>query len=186
MERFSFGPRDNDIIQIAYTVADIEDGMRHYGELLHIGPWFLVGPFVPPKGVYRGAPTPMRVSLALAFTGQLMIELIAQHDKEPSVFQETLKARGAHGFHHWAVGARDFDAAVAHYKSRGYQEAFSDTAPMGFRVVYFDTSRDLPGMLEVIEMNAAAEDGFHTMYRAAQDWDGSSHIVHRLDAAPPA
>ena len=50
MDRFSFGPRDNSIIQIAYTVADIEEGMRHYTELLHVGPWFLVGPFVPPKG----------------------------------------------------------------------------------------------------------------------------------------
>jgi hypothetical protein len=37
---------------------------------------------------------------------------------------------------------------------------------MGFRVVYFDTSRDLPGMLEIIEMNADAEEGFHKMYQA--------------------
>ena len=148
MDRFSFGPRDNSIIQIAYTVADIHEGMRHYGDLLRIGPWFLVGPFVPPKGVYRGATTKMQVSLALAFTGELMIELIEQHDEEPSVFRETLKARGAHGFHHWAIGARDFENTATQYRSRGYQEAFSDLAPMGFRVVYFDTSRDLPGMLE--------------------------------------
>ena len=108
-----------------------------------------------------------------------MIELIQQHDDEPSVFGETLKARGAHGFHHWAIGARDFEKSVAHYRSLGYAEAFSDTAPMGFRVVYFDTTRDLPGMLEVIEMNAAAEQGFHAMYQAAQDWDGKTHIVTR-------
>jgi hypothetical protein len=102
MDRFSFGPRDNSIIQIAYSVADIQEEMRRYTELLHIGPWFLVGPFVPPKGVYRGAVTKMRVSLAFAYSGELMIELIEQHDKEPSVFQETLKARGAHGFHQHA------------------------------------------------------------------------------------
>src|ERR1700719_1185405 len=122
--------------------------MRQYTELLHIGPWFLVGPFVPPKGLYRGVTTKIRVSLALAFAGETNIELIQQHDEEPSVFRETLKARGAHGFHHWAVGARDFEKSVAHYRSLGYAEAFSDTAPMGFRVVHFDTTRDLPGMLE--------------------------------------
>ncbi len=186
MDRFSFGPRDNSIIQIAYTVADIHEGMRHYGDLLRIGPWFLVGPFVPPKGVYRGATTKMQVSLALAFTGQLMIELIEQHDEAPSVFRETLKARGAHGFHHWAIGARDFETTATQYRSRGYQEAFSDLAPMGFRVVYFDTSRDLPGMLEIIEMNADAEQGFHTMYQAAQEWDGKTHIVHRIETKQPA
>jgi len=165
MDRFRFGPRNNGIIQIAYSVADIEEGMRHYGELLHIGPWFLIGPFAPPKGMYRGAPTKMQVSLALAYAGELMIELIQQHDKEPSVFQETLKARGAHGFHHWAIGSRDFEKAAADYRSRGYEEAFSDTAPapLGCRVIYFDTGRDLPGMLEVIEINAGAEEAFYNI-----------------------
>jgi Glyoxalase/Bleomycin resistance protein/Dioxygenase superfamily len=185
MDRFSFGVRDNGIIQIAYTVADIQEAMRHYSELLQIGPWFLVGPFVPPKGVYRGVTTTMQVSLAIAFSGQTMIELIQQHDDKPSVFSETLKARGAHGFHHWAIGTRDFEKTVAHYRSLGYAEAFSDTAPMGFRVVYFDTTRDLPGMLEVIEMNAMAEQGFQAMYLAARDWDGKTHIVNQIRTAPP-
>jgi Glyoxalase/Bleomycin resistance protein/Dioxygenase superfamily len=186
MDRFSFGPRDNGVIQFAYTVPDIQEGMRHYAELLHIGPWFLIGPFVPPKGIYRGATTKMKVSLAFAFSGRLMIELIEQHDDEPSVFRETLSARGAHGFHHWAVGARDFEKTAAQYQSRGYQEVFSDTAPMGYRIVYFDTSHDLPGMLEVIEINAAAEEGYREMHRAAQEWDGHTHIVHRLAPKQPA
>src|SRR5215831_12923217 len=46
------------------------------------------------EGVYRGVTTTMQVSLGLAFTGQMMIELIEQHDEEASVFGETLKARG--------------------------------------------------------------------------------------------
>jgi len=181
MDRFSFGPVDNSIIQIAYSVADIEEEMRRYSELLRVGPWFLIGPFVPPKGVYRGTPTKMRVSLALAYSGDLMIELIQQHDQEPSVFQETLKARGAHGFHHWAIGARDFEKTTAQYRSRGYEEAFSDTAPapLGCRVVYFDTGRDLPGMVEVIEINAGTEEAFRNAYQAAREWNGKDHIVHR-------
>jgi hypothetical protein len=181
MDRFSFGPRDNSIIQIAYSVADIQEEMRRYTELLRVGPWFLVGPFVPPKGVYRGAVTKMRVSLAFAYSGELMIELIEQHDTEPSVFQETLKARGAHGFHHWAIGARDFEKTAAHYRARGYQEAFSDTAPapLGCRVIYFDSRRELPGMLEVIEINAATEEVYRGMYQAAREWNGKDHIVHR-------
>jgi len=181
MDRFSFGPRDNAIMQIAYTVPDIEEGMRQYTELLHVGPWFLIGPFVPPKGRYRGAMTKAHFSLALAFTGEMMIELIAQHDNEPSVFQETLKARGAHGFHHWAVGARDFEKTSALYRARGYQEAFTDTAPdpLGCRVIYFDTGRDLPGMLEVIEINAATEEAFGNMHNAALEWNGKDHVVHR-------
>lgn len=49
MERFSFGAVDNSIIQFAYTVDDIDKGMLHYAELLHIGPWFLSGLLFPQK-----------------------------------------------------------------------------------------------------------------------------------------
>jgi hypothetical protein len=81
MHRFSFGPRDN---EIAYTVADIQDGMRR--------------PLRPPEGVYRGATTSMQVSLGITFFGEVMVELIEQHNEEPSIFRETLRARGAMGF----------------------------------------------------------------------------------------
>jgi hypothetical protein len=56
MDQFSFGARDNGIIQIAYTVADIQKAMRQYTELLHVGPWFLAGPFVPPRGSIAASP----------------------------------------------------------------------------------------------------------------------------------
>ena len=95
--------------------------------------------------------------------------------------RETLKARGAHGFHHWAIGAPDFDAAVARHKALGYAEAFSDISPRGVRVVYFDTTRDLPGMLEIIEMTADAEE----QYR--HDLSGSEGMGRRnLHRAPLA
>jgi hypothetical protein len=184
MERLSFGAREKSIIQFAYTVDDIQTGMHRYTELLQIGPWFLIGPFVPAKGLYRGAVTKMSISLAVAFAGEAMVELIEQHDQAPSVYQETLKARGGHGFHHWAIGARDFQTTVAEFKSRGYEEAFSDISPRGVRVVYFDTTRDLPGMLEVIEMTADVEEQYRRMYQAAQDWDGR-HTVNRIEPKKP-
>jgi Glyoxalase/Bleomycin resistance protein/Dioxygenase superfamily len=182
---FSFGQRENSVFQVAYTVADIEQGMQRYGELLRIGPWFLVGPFVPRKGVYRGTKTQMSISIAVAFAGQLMIELIAQHDEAPSVYRETLAARGAHGFHHWAIGARNFDATVAAYRAGGYAEVFSDLSPRGVRIVYLDTSADLPGMLEIIEMTADVEEQYRRMYQAAKEWDGTTYMVHRLQPKGP-
>jgi hypothetical protein len=185
VEIFSFGPREHSIIQVAYTVGDIEKAMRQYGELLHIGPWFLIGPFVPAKGVYRGTKTTMKISIAVAFAGQVMIELIEQHDGQPSVYHETLEARRGHGFHHWAIGARDFEATVAAYEARGYTVVFSDLSPRGVRIVYLETSADLPGMLEIIEMTADVEAQYRAMYEAARQWDGKTHIVARLQPKPP-
>jgi hypothetical protein len=60
MDRFKFGPRDNSIIQVAYSVADIQEEMRRYTELLHIGPWFLVGPLCRRKGYTAARRRPCR------------------------------------------------------------------------------------------------------------------------------
>jgi hypothetical protein len=182
MDHFAFGPRDGAIVQMAYSVADIQAEMRRYSELLHVGPWFLVGPFVPPESFYRGQKTIMQVSLAYAYSGELMIELIQQHDDQPSVFQETRKAHGDWGFHHFAIGARDFDKAAADYRGRGYAEAYYGIRPepLNCRCLYFDATRDLPGMLEVIEVNQATEEFYRRMYQAAKEWNGKDHIVHRI------
>lgn len=186
MKKFSFGQREESLIQVAYTVDDIERRMREYTEFMHIGPWFLVGPFVPARGVYRGRETRVRLSLGVAFAGEIMLELIQQHDDQPSVYREMLETRGGHGFHHWAIGTREFEEKVAHYRWLGYPEVFSDVSPRGGRIAYFDTRADLPGMLEVIEVNAAVEAQYREMHKAAQAWNGINHVVHRQRSRRPA
>jgi hypothetical protein len=54
--------------------------------------------------------------------------------------------------------------------------AFSDRSPRGVRIVYMDTTADLPGMLEIIEMTDALEQRYLEMYRASLDFDGSEPI----------
>jgi hypothetical protein len=83
------------------------------------------------------------VSLARAFSGHTMIELIQQHDDAPSVLHEGDGPR-RYGFHHWALMTKRLDEDVARYRAMGYDEAFSDLLPSGARVVYVDSTRDLP------------------------------------------
>jgi hypothetical protein len=163
------------IVQIAYIVEDIESAIETYVARMNIGPWFIAGPFHPAKPVYRGKVAVPHVSLAVAYTGTVMIELIAQHDDTPSVFREVAKSRG-YGFHHWGIAVENFDEQVADYLAKGYEIAFSDTAPMGMRVAYMDTLGELPGMVELIEGNAAFEGFFTPIYKASIGWDGRDPI----------
>lgn len=163
------------LAQIAYVVQDAAAAMTAYVERMKVGPWFVAGPFTPVKAVYRGTPIAPRLTLALAYSGTTMIELIEQHDDGPSVFAEVAKARG-YGFHHFGIATQDFDADVAAYQAKGYAVAFSDEAPMGMRVAYMDTSSELPGMVELIEGNAAFEAFFTPIYRASVGWDGRDPI----------
>jgi hypothetical protein len=163
------------ILQTAFVVEDIHAAMKTYVDRMGVGPWFLAERFNPAKAVYRGTPNVPLFSLAVAYSGTTMLELIQQHDDTPSVFNEKPKAV-RYGFHHWGVAVDNFDAEVARYLAQGYEIAFSDTAPMGMRVAYMDTTKELPGMIELIEGNAAFEGAFAPAYKASLNWDGRDPI----------
>jgi hypothetical protein len=171
----AFGQPLGSIVQYAYVVEDIERAMTDFVERLGVGPWSLRERFQPVDGRYRGVPTTATFSLARAFSGHAMIELIEQHDDAPSVFHEGDGPR-RYGFHHWAVMTKRFDEDVARYRALGYEEAFSDRLPSGARIVYVDSTRDLPGMIELVERTEAQERMYAEIYRAAVDWDGRDPI----------
>lgn len=160
------------IVQYAYTVPDIGPAMTLYTDSFNVGPWFVRGPFVPRKARYRGGPTTLELTLARAFTGDSMIELVQQHDDAPSVYREVVQRRG-YGFHHWAIGSVDSERDVNRWRERGYEIAFEDFTPSGARIVYVDTTRDLAGMVEIIEMTAEMQAAYRRYHAAAVDWDGS-------------
>lgn len=163
------------IIQYAYTVADIDAEIAKQIEVFGIGPWFKLGPFTPPEARYRGEPTTMTVTIARAFAGTTMMELVAQHDDAPSVYREVIERRG-HGFHHFAITSDDLDADVARFAARGYAVCFEDRMPSGGRITYVDATGDLPGMVEIIEMTPAQEQKFAAFKKAAENWDGFDPI----------
>jgi Glyoxalase/Bleomycin resistance protein/Dioxygenase superfamily len=168
---FGFGRSAGEVIQYAYTVPDITAAMSVYTSRFGVGPWFRRGPFSPSAARYRGAPCPMTISLARVFAGDSMIELIQQHDDTPSVFNE----RG-HGFHHWAIATRDIEADIRRFAADGYPVAFEDQVPSGARIVYVDATAELPGFIELIEMNADQEAMYVGFSVAAAAWDGTDPV----------
>jgi len=178
-KNFAFGQPVGGIVQFAYTVADIDQAMKDYGQRLGAGPWFVLGPFTAPEGRYRGAPSPINVTLAIGYSGHMQIELVQQNNDVPSVFREFIAKRG-HGFHHWAIGSRSFEADIARYQAMGYEVAFSDRSPRGVRVVYMDTTAHLPGMVEIIELTEGLEARYAQMQAASVGWDGRDPVRRGL------
>lgn len=170
----NYGQPVNGVTQFAYVVADIEKAVLDYVRTWGIGPWFVMGPMSPPQHLYRGAHSGLRISLALAFSGSMMIELIQQHDDGPSVYRDTLGPGGV-GFHHIAITTNRYDEEIERYAALGYDVVFSDVL-QGGRIAYVDTSRDMPGMTELIEYTPTAEARQTRVQRASQEWDGSDPV----------
>jgi methylmalonyl-CoA/ethylmalonyl-CoA epimerase len=111
---------DRPIRQIALVVADLEVAVRAYADALGIGPWnvYTIGAPAMTGMTYRGEPADFVIRHALAYSGEVMLELV-QPIGGPSIWQEYLDARGA-SLHHIAFYVDDFDAAAAEMASRGW------------------------------------------------------------------
>jgi hypothetical protein len=177
----NFGQPDDGVIQMAYVVEDIHQAMDHWANKLNVGPWFLLDSFTGVDALYRGQPTAAAVSIAMSFAGHMMVELIQEHAPVPSVYREVIEKRG-YGFHHWGVAAKAFDVEVGKYQAAGYDLAFYARVPTGGRVAYMDTTRDLPGMVELIELGASFDPVFSRFYRATIGWDGERPVRSFMDA----
>ena len=106
------------IIQIAYVVRDIETAMRRHWEVCGIGPWH-VYEFDASKVdafVYRGKPATHKALLALAWRGDMQLELL-QPVSGYCIYDEHLERKGE-GLHHVKLYHADCAKAVADYARR--------------------------------------------------------------------
>ena len=170
-----FGQKTGGIIQMAYIVEDMMAAIDWWIRDTRTGPWFLLDSFQGEDHVYRGTRSRADVKIAMAFAGHMQIELIQPKDDHPSVYRETMRARGF-GFHHVGIASTDVDAEIASYEARGYVLAFRASVPTGGAVAYLDGGPAQPGFVELIPATPAMDAGFTAFWRASQYWQGEDPI----------
>ena len=94
--------------------------------------------------------------------------------RAPTGRRTRIAARG-YGFHHWALGTREFEADIARHEAAGTAIASRGIA-VGGKVAYVDTFARLGGFIEYIELTPPVEDFLGMVRGAAQSWDGSDPI----------
>ncbi|WP_158268803.1 VOC family protein [Salinibacterium hongtaonis] len=160
------------VFQVAYTCADARETALAWTASLGIGPWTVRGPFTAPGALYRGEPYRAELTVARTFDGALMIELIQQHDEEPSIFRDRTTAEG-YGFHHVAVATNDFDTRARSLSEASGQAVFEDVLPTGARVAFFDGAPGQPGMVELVELTSAQSASYDSLRELCRTWDGT-------------
>ena len=174
MGEFAFGGPHGGIIQTAFVVEDIRESIASWIADCKVGPWFLLDHFTGVNPVYRGNPGTADVAIAMAFAGHMQIELIQPNDEAPSVYHETIEARG-YGFHHLGRASDDIEADIAELEGRGYTIAFRAGVPTGGDVAYMDRP-GYSGFLELISATPGMEEVFTRFWQASVGWDGADPI----------
>jgi hypothetical protein len=174
-DAYGFGKRSGEVMQLAWVVRDLDTAIRHQVDVLGIGPWFVFEHFKLENLQYRGEPSNLDISLALAFSGDMCVELIQQHDDGASVYRDLLGRQGT-GFHHWGVASADYEGDIARYGEKDMPLIVDGRVSVGARAGYVDARAALQGYIEIIEVTPDV-DGLFTMIRdAATSWDGRMPI----------
>ncbi len=170
-----------EIRQMAFVVPDIDKAMQYWTKTLGIGPFFVKRRLQFSRFVYRGssAVSPV-VSIALANSGYMQIELIQQHDETPSIYKEFLDA-GREGLQHvssWLTHGA-LQERRRELLAQGAEIAQECVIPSsGVTLVYFDTNSGGEGL--IFEMSDLMEpihrERIEGIEKAARDWDGQAPI----------
>ena len=169
-----------DVRQNGYVVPDVEAAMAHWTRVLGVGPFFYFERVPIEEFSYRGKPSPLVASIALANSGPLQIELIQQRNDAPSMYRDFLARVSEGGLQHVAYWTEQFDADLARHTEAGYEVGQSGRIGENGRFVYFDTesgSSSGPGtVVELSEVSGGKGRFFAKIREIAAEWDGSDPI----------
>ena len=165
----------NNFVQIAYVVDDLDDAMLRWLDVAKCGPFFALRRITIEDFEYRGVRGHAHdISVAMAQAGPVMIELIQQHNDEPSAYRDSFP-EGSSGLHHLCSFTQDFDGELERLRLGGYPVAhrgrFGD-----IRLAYVDTREALGFMIEYVDDSAEIRAMYATVAAAAVDWDGTNPI----------
>jgi glyoxalase/bleomycin resistance protein/dioxygenase superfamily protein len=166
-------PLPGPIRQIGYVVTDLDTALAGWLEL-GIGPWFVIRG-LRQRALYRGVPCEITLSLALANSGDMQIEVIQQQDPTSSIFTEFLAA-GRQGFHQLAYWTEDFAATMQAVDVAGWPVVWSGGEDIGTRFAYVESSGCPATIIEIMELTETTEGMGKFIRDAADGWDGSDPI----------
>ncbi|HWD27192.1 MAG TPA: VOC family protein [Rhizomicrobium sp.] len=164
------------VCQNGYVVRDIEAAMTHWTQVLGVGPFYYIERVTMDWFRYRGAPSEAEVSIALANTGDLQIELIQQRNDAPSMYRDFLES-GREGLQHMSYWTRDYQADFDRFAGMGFK--IGQEGQIGGaqgRFVYFDTETHPGTVIEVSDISGSKGAFFERIKAAAAKWDGSRPI----------
>lgn len=160
--------------QLAYKVNNLEAAAAAHHRQFGSGPFFALRHVALSSSTHRGVEQAFDHSSAYGQWGGVMVELVVQHNPDPSALHDMFpQGSGAQGLHHTALFVDDLDAAIARFERDGSPLAQLSVTTTGTAFAFVDTRASLGHMLELYEPTAQLTGFYDFVAAAAQGWDGT-------------
>ncbi|MEL6528495.1 MAG: VOC family protein [Pseudomonadota bacterium] len=163
-----------DVMQLAFVPKDFDAAVKHWTQVMGVGPFFLMEGIHLEGMKYRGEPTEAVFDLALAYWGDIQIELIRPRGDHPSIYSGEY-ADVNDGLHHVCILVDDLEEAYRVCREQG-AEIVIEGALGDSKVIYVDPGLGPGSLVEILQQGEAGPGLFAMIKQAGEDWDGSEPL----------
>jgi len=156
------------ITQLGYLTDDLEAAATLWAKVMGVGPFTkMAGVIIP--ATMDDETVEIKIDLALAYQGDVQIELIQPLCDNPSPYQANKRA-GIWGAHHTQFTVEELDAAIAKCEASSMEMA-CEIISGGGRYIYM---RGDAGWIELTTPNPGLAMFFDMIKKSCAEWDGKS------------
>ncbi len=163
------------VMQIAFVPKDFDAALAHWTQVMGVGPFFLMEHIALEDLHYMGRPADTVFSLALAYWGDIQIELIRPETPGPSLYSGRHGERGD-TLHHSCILTDDIVAAKRIAEAAGATMLVEAKVGDTGAVFYCDTGGGPGSIVEVLQPATGMRDLFAMIKAASVGWDGSEPL----------
>ena len=163
------------VMQMAFVPTDFDAALTYWTQVMGVGPFYLIQNIELGEMRYLGEPTACKFSLALAYWGDMQIELIRPENDAPGIY------RGKYGvsgdvLHHTCILTDDLVQARKIAEDAGAKVLVEGTTGSDGAVIYVDTGAGAGSIVEILQMASGSEGLFAMIKAASVGWDGSDPV----------
>lgn len=160
--------------QLAYLPTDFDAAVRYWTQTMGVGPFYLLENVALGGMKYRGQPTDAVFSIAIAYWGDVQIELIRAENDAPGIY--TGEYAVTDRLHHICIFVDSIAEARAAAAAVGAEILVEGTVGADGEVIYVDAGGGPGHVIELLQNMSGADAIFQMIKDAGKDWDGSDPL----------
>lgn len=151
------------IIQVAYSVPDVEAAISWRMNHLGVEPWDVVDRIGRSGWTYRGQPAEAEFRTAMAYSVQVNFELIRTLDDKPSIYKEAHE-RSGNGFRDVAKIQPNTRQLAQAYEAKGPAIVCPSPATGGSEIFFIEGEQHAPGYIELNDDSGMTKEIFKSVW----------------------
>ena len=163
-----------EIMQLAYLPTDFDATLRYWTETMGVGPFFEIRDIQLGNMRYRGEASDARFTIAIAYWGDVQIELIRAENDAPSIYVGDYAVKDR--LHHICILVRSIEDARRACAEAGAEIIVEGEVGEDGAVIYADFGGGPGHLVELLQPVSGSEGLFDMIRQAAQGWDGTEPL----------